>query len=135
LPSGSTVFVLGNSIAVLSPTNEKTGGIETGPWSIRTLVGAGSSFGRPLVVPPMTVSQGPLIGRTGFWFGSGDSAYLLNVSTGVVLRSENLRAPITSVSVDPSGTLVYVGVDELATHRWRRCHRLSRNSTPRPVSY
>jgi hypothetical protein len=116
LPSGSTIFVLGSSIAVLSPTGEQTNGVETGPWSIRTVLRARTSFGRVLVVPAMTVSQGPLIRRTGFWFASGDSVYLLDVSTGAVLRSENLRAPIASISVDPSGALVYVGIDELETH-------------------
>ena len=126
LPSGSTIFVLGNSIAVLSPTSETTAGRESGPWIIRSVVG--TSFGRALMVPPITVSRGPLVsgpvtvshgplvGGRDFWFGSGDFLSLLNVSTGVVLRTVNLGAPIASISVDPARNLLYVGLDELATH-------------------
>jgi hypothetical protein len=57
-----------------------------------------------------------LVGGRDFWFGSGDFLSLLNVSTGVVLRTVNLRAPIASISVDPAGNLLYVGLDGLATH-------------------
>ncbi len=123
LPAGSSIFVLGALVAVLSPSDQKVNGLEIGPWSIRTVVPGSVSFGhtirmrgRAITALPLTVSQGPLVGHNGLWFGSGESLSLIDSSTGAVEQSETLGAPITGISVDPTGDLVYVGLDELAEH-------------------
>jgi hypothetical protein len=113
----SELFTLGNSFEVLSPTNEASNGAATAPWSIRPVIGHGTLLGRAVALPflkssnVLAVSQGPMVGHDGVWLGSGSSVYLVNASTGALMRSEHLGGVVASISIDPTGHILYVVPD------------------------
>jgi outer membrane protein assembly factor BamB len=114
LPSLSQLFTLGNFLSVLSPTDVAPNGVAIGPWFIRPVIGHGTLLGRAVALPflkssrVLAVAQGPTVGHEGVWLGSGSSVYLVNASTGALVRSENLGGVIRSISIDPTGHLLYV---------------------------
>ena len=114
LSSLSQLFTLGSSLEVLSPTNETPNGAATGPWFIRPVIGHGTLLGRAVPVPflssstALAVPRGPTVGHDGVWLSSGSSVFLVNASTGMLVRSENLGGDISSISIDPTGRLLDV---------------------------
>ena len=62
--------------------------------------------------PGSDMNAGPqLAGGSGLlWFGYGNGLYHLNPDSGVTLSSQQLAGTATSLSIDPSGQRLYVGV-------------------------
>jgi hypothetical protein len=62
--------------------------------------------------PGSDMNAGPqLAGGPGLlWFGYGNGLYRLNPDTGATLSSQQLAGTATSLSIDPSGQRLYVGV-------------------------
>ena len=119
VPSNSQLFTLGGSLEVVSRTTAMSGGDSTDPWIIRPVIGQSISLGRPLLLPFSTADQGATIAVSdgpavddGVWLGSQDSVFLVNVSSGALMRRQNLGAPVSSISVDPAGRFLYVALEE-----------------------
>jgi len=119
LPAASQFFAIGSSMAIISPAHEETSGATTRPWSLRIVKGTSTSLTAPKMLSflpspyPQDVTDGPAINRDDFWIGSGSSLFLVDASTGKVVRRESLHVQITSISVDPTGSLLYVALNEL----------------------
>jgi hypothetical protein len=127
LPDASEFFALGSSMAIVSPAHEKAGRV-TGPWSLRLVEGASTSLDPPRVLSflrlpyRLDVTNGPAIGQDDFWIGSGSSLFLVNASTAKVVRHKSFGVEISSISVDPTGSLLYVALDELNKKGLVRAH-------------
>ena len=121
VPSGSELFTLGNSLRVLSPAGVSTKDQPTGPWSIRQVVGQGTSLGTAIVLPssivpagPEPVSDGPPVGRDALWIVGGErSVSLVSATTGAIMRTVGLGGSVSSTSMDPTGHFLYVTLDKL----------------------
>jgi hypothetical protein len=116
VPSYSQLFTLGGSLEVLSRASANA------QWIIRPVIGHGTSLGGATVLPIPTsasgvvsVSDGPAVGH-GVWLSYGNSVFLVNASTGTLMRRENLGANVASISMDPTGRLLYAALDELMAH-------------------
>lgn len=119
ISSASELTSLGSTLAVLSPASRRPDGAPVGPWSLRLVEGRSTSLGHVAVLTflgsPLSVptASDPAIGAHDLWLGSGDSLYLVNASTGVLVRTVTLGAPVSSISIDPGGRRLYVALNEL----------------------
>lgn len=119
LPAASELFDVGLSLGVLSPSGLAKNGARIPPFRLRLVRGATTLTSGVIVPAPgiaAPATRNPVAVLRGIWLPTKRGVALVDVDTGAVTRTVRFPVPVTSVSVDPSGRLLYVALDELIAH-------------------
>ncbi|HEX3721391.1 MAG TPA: hypothetical protein VHV31_01290 [Nitrolancea sp.] len=139
LPNSTQLFTLGSAVELLAPAADDPSGATIGPYSLRRVMGA-VTLGPAVPLPVLAsndalvvANQNPALPDHGLWIAAGSHLWLIDAQTGSIERTESFDGRISSLALDPSGKVAYVGLDETLATQARNMPSLVETSAPSEI--